>query len=231
MVRVAGHSSGAEARKGRKIHSDPISRGRFQQPDPAGLDQGPNLYNYVADDPLNHADPTGDITDADWVDIAGDVVQVGSDLLGGGEVVATDGLAAAGPAEATVAEGNALSEGMHATAAGMRASERSSGLPNDFTRATKAQVRREEPNCAKCDRPTTSGKADQKGQSPAGDRSGIHHKDAAGQGGSRDRSNAQNLCHDCHVETHRNGGQPSSPDPQQPPPPPPPPPPPQPPLE
>jgi len=33
--------------------------GRFLQPDSAGVDQGPNLYEYVGDDPINKADPTG----------------------------------------------------------------------------------------------------------------------------------------------------------------------------
>jgi RHS repeat-associated protein len=33
--------------------------GRFIQPDPAGLDQGPNLYAYVGNDPVNAADPSG----------------------------------------------------------------------------------------------------------------------------------------------------------------------------
>ncbi len=33
--------------------------GRFIQPDPAGLDQGPNLYAYVDDDPVNAGDPSG----------------------------------------------------------------------------------------------------------------------------------------------------------------------------
>ena len=33
--------------------------GRFLQPDPAGLGQGPNLYGYVLNDPLGAEDPTG----------------------------------------------------------------------------------------------------------------------------------------------------------------------------
>jgi len=33
--------------------------GRFYQPDPAGLDQGPNLYEYVGDEPTDDYDPTG----------------------------------------------------------------------------------------------------------------------------------------------------------------------------
>lgn len=33
--------------------------GRFLQPDPAGFVDGPNLYAYVSNDPLNRSDPTG----------------------------------------------------------------------------------------------------------------------------------------------------------------------------
>jgi RHS repeat-associated protein len=46
--------------------------GRFLQPDPAGVDQGPNLYEYVTDDPVDRTDPTGDyqrgtgFSDSDW---------------------------------------------------------------------------------------------------------------------------------------------------------------------
>ena len=35
------------------------SQARFLQPDPAGLEQGPNLYEYAADDPVNGTDPLG----------------------------------------------------------------------------------------------------------------------------------------------------------------------------
>jgi RHS repeat-associated protein len=34
--------------------------GRFYQPDPAGVDQGPNLYGYVGNDPLGSGDPSGE---------------------------------------------------------------------------------------------------------------------------------------------------------------------------
>ncbi|HZK98598.1 MAG TPA: RHS repeat-associated core domain-containing protein [Caulobacteraceae bacterium] len=36
-----------------------VSQARFLQPDPAGLKQGPNLYEYAADDPVNGKDPLG----------------------------------------------------------------------------------------------------------------------------------------------------------------------------
>jgi RHS repeat-associated protein len=39
--------------------------GRFLQTDPVGYSAGPNLYQYVNDDPANHNDPTGN--DAVWV--------------------------------------------------------------------------------------------------------------------------------------------------------------------
>jgi RHS repeat-associated protein len=34
--------------------------GRFPQPDPAGLDQGPNLYEYVGNNPIGEGDPSGE---------------------------------------------------------------------------------------------------------------------------------------------------------------------------
>jgi len=39
--------------------------GRFLQPDQAGTDQGPNLYLYVADDPVDKTDPTGKFAGVD----------------------------------------------------------------------------------------------------------------------------------------------------------------------
>ena len=44
--------------------------GRFLQPDPAGLDQGPNLYEYVGDEPVDRFDPFGlcDNSDAPCID-------------------------------------------------------------------------------------------------------------------------------------------------------------------
>jgi len=104
--------------------------GRFLQTDPVGYKDDNDLYAYVHNDPIDHADPSGDMSDADWLDLAGDVVQIGSDIAGAGEVVGTEGLAAAGPAEATVAEGNAAGEGLHATAAEMRASRETGSYTN-----------------------------------------------------------------------------------------------------
>jgi RHS repeat-associated protein len=48
--------------------------GRWTAPDPAGLVDGPNLYAYVRNDPVNHSDPTGHLSLGQWVGIAAAVV-------------------------------------------------------------------------------------------------------------------------------------------------------------
>ncbi len=42
--------------------------GRFLQPDPAGVDQGPNLYLYVQDDPVGARDPSGNAAEEEDLD-------------------------------------------------------------------------------------------------------------------------------------------------------------------
>jgi hypothetical protein len=194
--------------------------GRFLQTDAIGYEGGINIYEYVGDDPMDHSDPTGLLS---WQDAsnaingaletaAGTLLVIGGDAAAGGGEFFSGGLAT--PLALPVAAGatsvgvGLIGDGARRIGNGLRGSDgsvlesRSSRRGQDFTRATKTQVRREQPNCEKCGRETTSGKPDTKGNSPREDRSEIHHKDPASEGGTRDRSNAQNLCRKCHLEEH-----------------------------
>ena len=52
--------------------------GRFLQPDPIGQQDDPNLYAYVKDDPVDHADPSGTAVDAVFYQDAGLVIATDS---------------------------------------------------------------------------------------------------------------------------------------------------------
>lgn len=64
---------------------------------------------------------------ADALDVVGTGLQIGSDIGGVGETVFTGGAALAGPAEATVIEGNGAGVALHELASGMRAADNGVG--------------------------------------------------------------------------------------------------------
>lgn len=63
--------------------------GRFLQPDPVGLDQGPNLFEYVGDDPVDRGDPSGMASDC-----TGSNIGCGGGLAPGAPGTITEGPAA-----------------------------------------------------------------------------------------------------------------------------------------
>jgi hypothetical protein len=125
------------------------SQARFLQTDPVGYTDDQDMYTYVQDDPTDKVDPngtesgpaykyeydhdTGQIHSSPGPDTA-DVVDAATYAASAVELIASDGAAAAGPVEETVASGRAIS-------AGLRAEQRAAQLAKNVAKGAEGEAK------------------------------------------------------------------------------------------